>query len=171
MFNVGGGEVIVIMLIALIVLGPQRLPDAARQIGKTMGELRRLSTGFQNEVRSALDSADDPNQVAARRNVLAKEAPVNGADDGTEKPVRTEPLVAGPGLEPRNGAVPSTARPPSAQARAAAKKQAEPKKPATKKPAAKKATGKTATPKNGTAVKKAPPKAPTTKAANKPTKT
>ena len=51
MFNVGGGEIIVIMLLALIVLGPQRLPDAARQIGKTMGELRRLSTGFQNEVR------------------------------------------------------------------------------------------------------------------------
>ena len=40
------------MLIALIVLGPKRLPDAARQIGKTMGDLRRLSTGFQNEVRT-----------------------------------------------------------------------------------------------------------------------
>ena len=33
MFNVGGGEVLVIALIALIVLGPQRLPDAARQVG------------------------------------------------------------------------------------------------------------------------------------------
>ena len=55
MFNIGGGELLVIMLIALIVLGPQRLPDAARQVGKTMGDLRRLSIGFQNEIRSALD--------------------------------------------------------------------------------------------------------------------
>ena len=39
MFNIGGGEVLVIALIALIVLGPQRLPDAARQVGKAMGEL------------------------------------------------------------------------------------------------------------------------------------
>jgi len=169
MFNVGGGEIIVIMLLALIVLGPQRLPDAARQIGKTMGELRRLSNGFQNEIRGALDSTDDDlNQVTARRNVLAKEAPVNGStpvDDTTDRPVRTEPLVAGPGLEPRNSATPSTSRPPSAQARAAAKKQAAAKTPAAKTPATKKAATK-----NGTAVKKASPKATATKAANKPTK-
>lgn len=75
MFNIGGGELLVIMLIALIVLGPQRLPDAARQVGKTMGDLRRLSQGFQNEMKSALDTADDPTRMAARRNVLAKDAP------------------------------------------------------------------------------------------------
>jgi Tat protein translocase TatB subunit len=75
MFNIGGGELLVIMLVALIVLGPQRLPDAARQIGKTMGDLRRLSTGFQNEMKSAINTADDPNRVAGRRNVLAKDAP------------------------------------------------------------------------------------------------
>ena len=78
MFNVGGGELLVIMLVALIVLGPQRLPDAARQIGKTMGELRRLSAGFQNEMKGALDFADDPARVSPRRNVLGPEtsAPV-----------------------------------------------------------------------------------------------
>ena len=122
MFNIGGGELIVIMLIALIVLGPQRLPDAARQIGKAMADLRRLSTGFQNEVRSALDEVDDPNRVAARRNVLAKEAPPAETPEDSH-PVRTEPLVAGPPMEPRNGAETSP-RPPSAQARAAARNAA-----------------------------------------------
>jgi sec-independent protein translocase protein TatB len=73
MFNIGGGELIVIMLLALIVLGPQRLPDAARQIGKTMGELRRLSTGFQNEMKHALDTVEDPTRVADRRNVLSSD--------------------------------------------------------------------------------------------------
>jgi len=55
MFNVGAGELLVILLIALIVLGPDKLPETARKIGNVMGELRRMSSGFQNEMRSAMD--------------------------------------------------------------------------------------------------------------------
>jgi sec-independent protein translocase protein TatB len=54
-FNVGAGELLVILLIALIVLGPDKLPDAARKMGNVMSELRRMSSGFQNEMRSAMD--------------------------------------------------------------------------------------------------------------------
>ncbi len=55
MFNVGGGELLIIFLVALVVLGPTKLPEAARQVGKIMGEFRRLSAGFQNELKSAMD--------------------------------------------------------------------------------------------------------------------
>ena len=55
MFNVGAGELLVILLIALIVLGPDKLPDTARKIGNVMGELRRMSSGFQNEIRTAFE--------------------------------------------------------------------------------------------------------------------
>ena len=55
MFNVGGGELLVILLVALIVLGPQRLPDAARQVGRVMGDIRRISNGFQRELKDAFD--------------------------------------------------------------------------------------------------------------------
>lgn len=58
MFNVGGGEVLVILLIALIVLGPDKLPDAARQAGKYLGDFRRMSNGFQRELRDAMDLGD-----------------------------------------------------------------------------------------------------------------
>jgi sec-independent protein translocase protein TatB len=58
MFNVGGGELLVIMLLALIVLGPQKLPGAVRQAGRIMGEVRRISSGFQQELRQALDDTD-----------------------------------------------------------------------------------------------------------------
>ena len=58
MFNVGGGEVLVILLVALLVLGPTRLPQAARQVGQFMGEFRRIASGFQQELRTALD--EDP---------------------------------------------------------------------------------------------------------------
>ena len=132
MFNVGGGELIVILLIALIVLGPNRLPDAARTIGKTMGELRRLSSSFQNEVRGALDTADDPNQVASRRNLLSKdEAAAPPTAEG--HPPRKHPLVAAPASSD------------------------EPAEPPAKKAPAKATTAKKANPKNGTAVKKAAP--------------
>ena len=58
MFNVGGGEVLVILLLALIVLGPDKLPNAARQAGKYLGDFRRMSNGFQRELRDAMDLGD-----------------------------------------------------------------------------------------------------------------
>lgn len=60
MFNVGTGELLVILLIALIVLGPEKLPDAARKMGNIVGELRRMSGGFQEEMRSAMEEYTRP---------------------------------------------------------------------------------------------------------------
>ena len=52
--NLGGGELLVILLIALLVLGPDKLPSAARNVGKALTEFRRMSAGFQAELRDAL---------------------------------------------------------------------------------------------------------------------
>lgn len=57
MFNVGGGELIVIFLVILIVLGPEKLPETARKLGNVVHELRRMSSGLQNEMRAAMDEA------------------------------------------------------------------------------------------------------------------
>ncbi len=54
MLNLGTGEVVVIALVALLVLGPNKLPEAARQVGRMAAELRRLSGGFQDEMRAAM---------------------------------------------------------------------------------------------------------------------
>ena len=69
MFNVGGGELLVIMLIALIVLGPQRLPDAARQVGRVVGDLRRISSGFQQELKDAFDTDDAATPLRRKESV------------------------------------------------------------------------------------------------------
>ena len=58
MFNVGGMELLVIAVVALVVLGPDKLPGAIRQIGHVTGELRRISKGFQTDLRGALDDAE-----------------------------------------------------------------------------------------------------------------
>jgi len=51
MLNVGPGEVILILVVALLVLGPKRLPELARGLGKFMREIRRQT----DEVRSVVE--------------------------------------------------------------------------------------------------------------------
>lgn len=45
-----------ILVVALLVLGPERLPEAARQVGRAMAEMRRMSSGFQAEIRDAMQT-------------------------------------------------------------------------------------------------------------------
>lgn len=59
MLNIGGAELLIILLVALIFLGPQRLPDVARQLGQTMSSLRSLASGFQAEIEAATKTATD----------------------------------------------------------------------------------------------------------------
>jgi len=54
--SLGLPEILVILVVALLVLGPSKLPDAARQMGKAMAEFRRVTSGFQSEVRDAFES-------------------------------------------------------------------------------------------------------------------
>lgn len=54
MFNLTGSELVVILLIALVVLGPEKLPEAIRRAGRLYSELRRMSSGFQEEFTTAL---------------------------------------------------------------------------------------------------------------------
>ena len=60
MGSVGPMEVIIILVAGLLILGPKRLPEAARQVGKAMSELRRVSTGLQSEMRDAFESIEVP---------------------------------------------------------------------------------------------------------------
>lgn len=56
MGSIGAPEILVILVVALLVLGPNRLPEAARQVGRAMAEMRRISAGFQAEMRDALQT-------------------------------------------------------------------------------------------------------------------
>jgi sec-independent protein translocase protein TatA len=58
--SLGPAEIMVVLLVALIVLGPARLPEAGRQVGRALAEMRRWSTRVQDEVRSTLDTEPEP---------------------------------------------------------------------------------------------------------------
>ena len=68
MFGIGLPELVVILAVALIVLGPQRLPEVARMLGRAYGQLRRASEEFQNTIRqdlAALERQEDANRNKA----------------------------------------------------------------------------------------------------------
>jgi sec-independent protein translocase protein TatB len=54
-FNFSGSEIVFLLLLALIILGPEKLPDAIRSFGKTYAEFKKATTGFQSELKNALD--------------------------------------------------------------------------------------------------------------------
>ena len=67
MFNVGGGELMLIALVALLVLGPDKLPDFARKSARILGQVRQVSQGFQNEMKSVMNFDDDTEVAQASR--------------------------------------------------------------------------------------------------------
>ncbi len=54
-FNVQGSEMIFLLLIALVVLGPEKLPEAVRKFTKTYAEFKKTISGFQTEFRDVID--------------------------------------------------------------------------------------------------------------------
>lgn len=49
---------LLVLVIALVVLGPEKLPEATRTMGRWLAEFRRVSSGFTQEVRQAFDASD-----------------------------------------------------------------------------------------------------------------
>ncbi|MER3395277.1 MAG: twin-arginine translocase subunit TatB [Acidimicrobiia bacterium] len=57
MLNVGPLEILLIVVIALLVIGPEDLPDAVRKVGRFFAELRRYGEEVQEEVRAIIEDA------------------------------------------------------------------------------------------------------------------
>jgi sec-independent protein translocase protein TatB len=57
-FNVGIGEIVTILLVCLLVFGPERLPEIARQVGRALGKLRLASQGALDQLRQEANLQD-----------------------------------------------------------------------------------------------------------------
>ena len=101
MGNIGTGEILVVLLMALLVLGPTRLPGAARQIGKAMAEFRRVTSGLQTEMRDAISEFE--------REVSITEEPPTFPPPVDPPPVDPAPVDPDPAPTPQVDPAPSRA--------------------------------------------------------------
>jgi sec-independent protein translocase protein TatB len=58
MFDIGGGELLVIGIVALVVIGPKELPGLLRTAGNAMGKVRRMAAEFRGQFDEAMREAE-----------------------------------------------------------------------------------------------------------------
>ncbi len=58
MFDIGGGELLVIAVVALIAIGPKELPAVLRMVGQWMGKARKMAAEFQGQFQEAMREAE-----------------------------------------------------------------------------------------------------------------
>lgn len=66
MFGIGTTELVVILIVALLVLGPKKLPEIARSLGKTLGEFRRVTTDVKRTIEM---EADQEEEIRAKKRI------------------------------------------------------------------------------------------------------
>ena len=74
MFDIGFTELILLAGMGLIVLGPQRLPKVAAQLGRWVGQARRMSRTLMYQLRQEVD-LDDPKPFSTRRPAESSKRP------------------------------------------------------------------------------------------------
>ncbi|SHN61679.1 Sec-independent protein translocase protein TatB [Desulfovibrio litoralis] len=72
MFGIGSSELLIILVVALLVLGPEHLPKIMRTVGKVMGDFRRITTDFQRTINTEV--AVDEEKRIRREEKKAKQA-------------------------------------------------------------------------------------------------
>jgi len=79
MFGIGMPELLLILGLALIVLGPKKLPELAKALGKGLAEFRRATDELKDEFRQMEREVEDSAQAAAshepEKNILSESAP------------------------------------------------------------------------------------------------
>ena len=81
MFNIGPAELIVIFLVALLVVGPKRLPQLGKTIGKSLRELRRASEDFKQSMDFGVDDDDFPEAEPDGQGPAEPATPTKEPDD------------------------------------------------------------------------------------------
>ena len=74
MFGIGMPELMIIFVIALIVIGPAKLPELARSLGKTLAEFKRATDDFKWKMEEEARALDEKERIA--REVAAREQAV-----------------------------------------------------------------------------------------------
>ena len=127
MFDIGIGELLVIIIVAVVVIGPKDLPLAMRTAGRWIGKMRRVSAHFRSGIDTMVREAEleemekkwkAQNEEIMRRSAALTEAEANVAHDA---PVMTGPPAAEtPPADPAPAPAPEAATAPAPAPKGAA---------------------------------------------------
>jgi sec-independent protein translocase protein TatB len=81
MFGIGTTEILIILVVALIVIGPTKLPEVAKTLGKALGEFKRMSS----DVKRTIDLEAEQAEEAARTKAAEKELAAKKESASPEK--------------------------------------------------------------------------------------
>jgi TatA/E family protein of Tat protein translocase len=87
MGNLGMPELMMIMLLALLLFGPKKLPEIGKQVGKALGEFKRASNDLKRSIQDEMDKVKE------------------GLDPMSSDPPKPDPKPEPPALVPAAGAV------------------------------------------------------------------
>jgi sec-independent protein translocase protein TatB len=87
MSGIGGSEFLLLLLIGLLILGPERLPRVARQIGGWIGKARRMTRALQRQLEEELDVEKN---IGINPKDLSPEALLSPRDDDTYSPLHVK---------------------------------------------------------------------------------
>jgi Tat protein translocase TatB subunit len=83
MFGIGMPELLLILALALIVLGPKKLPELARALGKGMAEFRRATDELKDELRQMEHEIEETSVDATSKDDSVREKPSDSASPST----------------------------------------------------------------------------------------
>lgn len=92
MFGIGGPELLIICVVALIVIGPKKLPEMLRSLGKGVAEFKRVG----NDVKTTLDDEVSKAEAEARKREVEEELARRKAEKAKQE---AEAAASGPGPE------------------------------------------------------------------------
>ena len=95
MFGLGFGEIVIILVLALVLLGPQKLPEVAKQLGKGLRDFKKASDDLKGQFEQEL-YADERKAARARIAPPTAAAPVPAA---APQPVPLASVENVPGLD------------------------------------------------------------------------
>ncbi|MFY7744178.1 MAG: Sec-independent protein translocase protein TatB [Erythrobacter sp.] len=103
MFDIGAGELLVILIVAVVVIGPKDLPLAMRTAGRWIGKMRRISAHFRSGIDTMVREAEleemEKKWKAQNEEIMRRSAALTEAEAGA--PVMTgPPPVEAPPLPP-----------------------------------------------------------------------